>query len=82
LSDSRAAVDFAECMRELTDSEFPEALELMWRFMDLAEGVHERCDDSNGAIGDVFRDACRDLGPLILHIGETDCVAGHIGFEL
>jgi hypothetical protein len=50
--------------------------------MDLAEGVHERCDDSNGAIGDVFRDACRDLGPLILHIGETDCVAGVIGLEL
>jgi hypothetical protein len=41
-----------------------EALELMWRFMDLAEAVHERCDDSNGVIGDVFRTACRDLGPL------------------
>lgn len=41
-----------------------EALELMWRFMELAESVHERCDDSNGLIGDVFRGACRDLGPL------------------
>jgi hypothetical protein len=41
-----------------------EALELMWRFMDLAESVHERCDDSNGVIGDVFRGACGDLGPL------------------
>lgn len=41
-----------------------EALELMWRFMDLAEAVHERCDDSNGVIGDVFRGACRDLGSL------------------
>lgn len=41
-----------------------EALELMWRFMDLAESVQERCDDSNGVIGDVFRTACRDLGPL------------------
>lgn len=41
-----------------------EALELMWRFMDLAEAVHERCDDSNGLIGDVFRDASRDLGSL------------------
>lgn len=41
-----------------------EALELMWRFMSLAEAVHERCDDSNGVIGDVFRGACRDLGPL------------------
>ncbi|HEX5420806.1 MAG TPA: hypothetical protein VFY39_12465 [Gammaproteobacteria bacterium] len=42
-----------------------EALELMWRFMGLAEAVQERCDDSNGVIGDVFRAACRDLGPLV-----------------
>lgn len=41
-----------------------EALDLMWRFMDLTEAVHERCDDSNGEIGDVFHNACRDLGPL------------------
>jgi hypothetical protein len=41
-----------------------DALELMWRFMDLADSVHARCDDSNGTVGDVFRLACRDLGPL------------------
>lgn len=41
-----------------------EALELMWQFMDLAESVQRRCDDSNGLIGDVFRGACRDLAPL------------------
>ncbi len=41
-----------------------EALELMWRFMELAESVQERCDDSNGAVGDVFRTACHDLGLL------------------
>lgn len=41
-----------------------EALELMWRFMDLAESVQERCDDSNGEVGDVFRTACHDLGLL------------------
>jgi hypothetical protein len=41
-----------------------EALELMWRFMDLAASVQERCDDSDGVIGGVFRSACRDLGPL------------------
>ncbi len=49
---------------QVAKSDAAEALELMWRFMDLAEAVHERCDDSNGVIGDVFRDACRDLGPL------------------
>ena len=41
-----------------------EALELMWRFMDLAGPTQERCDDSNGVIGDVFAAACRDLAPL------------------
>jgi len=49
---------------QVAKSDAAEALELMWRFMDLAEAVHERCDDSNGVIGDVFRDASRDLGPL------------------
>lgn len=49
---------------QVAKSDAAEALELMWRFIDLAEAVHERCDDSNGLIGDVFRDACRDLGPL------------------
>jgi Family of unknown function (DUF6880) len=41
-----------------------EALDLMWRFMDMAEAVHARCDDSSGIIGDVFRGGCRDLGQL------------------
>jgi hypothetical protein len=41
-----------------------DALDLMWRFMELAESVYGRCDDSNGLIGDVFRAACRNLGPL------------------
>jgi hypothetical protein len=54
----RAIVD------QVAKSDAAEALELMWRFMDLAEAVLARCDDSNGIIGDVFRAACRDLGPL------------------
>src|SRR3954466_11516088 len=37
------------------------ALDLMWRFMDLAEPVLNRVDDSNGSVGDVFRAACEDL---------------------
>jgi len=40
------------------------ALELMWRFMDLAEPVLNRVDDSRGDVGDVFRRACRDLGTV------------------
>ena len=40
------------------------ALELMWRFMGLAEPVLNRVDDSRGDVGDVFRQACRDLGAI------------------
>ncbi|HSP96504.1 MAG TPA: hypothetical protein VL049_04580 [Candidatus Dormibacteraeota bacterium] len=40
------------------------ALDLMWRFMDLAEPVLNRVDDSTGSVGDVFRAACEDLGTI------------------
>jgi len=40
------------------------ALDLMWRFMDLAEPVINRVDDSSGSVGDVFRSACEDLGTI------------------
>jgi hypothetical protein len=40
------------------------ALDLMWRFMALAPPVLNRVDDSSGAVGDVFRAACQDLGAL------------------
>ncbi len=39
-----------------------EAVELLWRFIELAPGLYDRADDSSGAIGDVFRDAVVDLG--------------------
>jgi hypothetical protein len=40
------------------------ALDLMWRFMALAEPVLNRVDDSSGSVGEVFRAACNDLGGL------------------
>src|SRR3954454_49867 len=40
------------------------ALDLMWRFLDLAEPVLNRVDDSNGTVGGVFRAACNDLGAI------------------
>jgi hypothetical protein len=42
------------------------ALELMWRFLDLAEPVLNRVDDSSGSVGDVFRLACEDLGAVAI----------------
>ena len=41
-----------------------EALELMWRLLDLASAVYERSDDSDGEVGSVFAAACSDLGSL------------------
>ncbi len=41
-----------------------EALDLLWRFMELAGSVFDRCDDSNGTVGDVFRSACLDFKTL------------------
>lgn len=40
------------------------ALDLMWRFMKLTGPTIERVDDSYGDVGDVFRQACRDLGTI------------------
>lgn len=41
-----------------------EALELMWRFLELAESVYGRCDDSSGSLSGVFSAACTNLGEL------------------
>jgi hypothetical protein len=41
-----------------------DALDLMWRFLDLAESVFSRCDDSNGTVIAVFRSAVDDLGAI------------------
>jgi len=40
------------------------AVELLWRFLDLSDATLERCDDSSGRIGDVFRAAVHDLGAI------------------
>lgn len=41
-----------------------DALDLLWRFLQIAPSVLNRCDDSNGTIGRVFEAACSDLGPV------------------
>lgn len=42
------------------------ALDLMWRFLDLAEPVLNRVDDSGGSVGGVFWSACEDLGAIAI----------------
>lgn len=43
-----------------------EAYDLIWRFMALARPTMDRCDDSNGNVGEVFSLACENLGQLAL----------------
>jgi hypothetical protein len=78
LARSRAFVDWPQRASFIADLELQrqaiattvgkadpaEGLELMWRFMGLAETLFERCDDSSGRLGEVFRAACDDLGAL------------------
>ena len=44
------------------------ALDLMWRFMALAEPVINRVDDGSGTVGHVFRAACDDIGTLAVKV--------------
>ena len=65
----RSFVKDIDLQREMIATKVAEArpdlaLDLMWRFMDLAEPILNRVDDSYGDVGDVFRQACRDLGAI------------------
>lgn len=48
------------------------ALDLMWRFLEIAEHTFERVDDSSGRIGDVFHNAADDLGSLFAKVRGCD----------
>jgi hypothetical protein len=41
-----------------------EGLELIWRFMALANSVFARCDDGSGTVSSIFHAGCRNLGEL------------------
>jgi hypothetical protein len=41
-----------------------EALDLLWRFLALANLIFGRCDDSSGSLITVFQAACHDLGGI------------------
>lgn len=41
-----------------------EAFDLSWRLLDLAPSIYERCDDSNGTIGDIIEETRSDLGAI------------------
>lgn len=41
-----------------------EALDLMWRFLALANSIFDRCDDSSGTVIGIFHGACEVLGEI------------------
>ncbi|GLR68264.1 hypothetical protein GCM10010909_29450 [Acidocella aquatica] len=59
LEAQRAAIAGTVAQRDPT-----EALDLLWRFMELANSIFSRCDDSNGHISPIFHQACEDLGAI------------------
>jgi hypothetical protein len=65
----RALIDDLEAQRraiveQVAKADPIDALELMWRFLALANSVFERCDDSSGTVISIFHAACRDLGDV------------------
>lgn len=50
--------------RHVAPSQPGEAFDLLWRLLELAPSVYQRCDDSNGTLADVFADALDDLGQI------------------
>ena len=56
----------------LADQSPPLAIEQMRLLLSLAEPVFERADDSNGALGEIFRQAGEDLGALWVRAGPRD----------
>lgn len=47
-----------------------EAFGLLWRMLEMAPSIYERCDDSNGVIGSVIASARDDLGAIAADAGQ------------
>jgi hypothetical protein len=51
-------------VRQVAKADPADGLDLMWRFMALANSVFARCDDSSGTVSSIFHAACHDLGEM------------------
>ncbi len=75
----RALVEDLETQRnaivnQVAKADPVEALDLMWRFLALANPVFGRCDDSSGTVIGIFHAACNDLGQ-IAQAAKTDATS-------
>ena len=56
-----------------------EAFDLLWRMLEMAPSIYERCDDSNGTIGAVIASARDDLGAIAAEAGKpVDALADRV----
>ncbi len=51
-------------MKHVAPTQPADAVDLLWRFLELAPSIYERCDDSNGTIGDIMDGALENLGDV------------------
>ncbi len=54
----------AAIMKHVAPTQPADAVDLLWRFLDMAPSLYERCDDSNGTIGDIMDEALENLGEV------------------
>lgn len=59
LKTQRAAI-----MKHVAPTRPADALDLLWRLLEMAPSIYERCDDSNGTIGDIMSAALGNLGEV------------------
>ncbi len=59
LEGQRAAI-----MKHVAPSRPTDAVDLLWRLLEMAPSIYERCDDSNGTIGDIMDEALDNLGEV------------------
>ena len=55
-----------KAIAQVAKADAADALDLLWRFMALANPIFGRCADSSGSVIAVFQAACRDLGGIAI----------------
>ncbi|MFT7058630.1 MAG: hypothetical protein ACJASV_001132 [Pseudorhodobacter sp.] len=56
----------AAILQQVAPGDRAMAVDLLWRFLGLANSVFDRCDDSSGTIIGIFHEACAQLGEVAL----------------
>jgi len=68
-------------VEQVAKTDAVEALDLMWRFMALANPIFARCDDSSGTVIGIFHAASTDLGAIARAAKADPCKLADQTFE-